>query len=1143
MFRRVIAALVATVAIAALPAAASAVGGAQVQTGRSFLDLRQVQRVKVTPAARTRAAATLGRSLGVQGVVTIDPLTGTPHMVAKLNGFLTAPSSLSPESISLDYVRTHRAVFGLSDAIIAGLRQAPSFVSLDHTTHLRWAQVYHGVPVFENELRANVDQNGQLINVLGSPLSDTSVASTTPGLSAGAALSKARADAGATGMAPSVTSASTGAERWTHFADGSQADLVIFHLGAVNQLAWHMYVYVDSTHTYEYVINAASGRVLFRQNIVDAESGEGSAWFYNPSPIFGPTNGLVDGHTQALRSYPDSWGPISQTALSGNNAHAYSDVNENNKADPSEEVAPNQHTVEGQPMFNYGFTNFTSNFGGNCSTNFPCSWDELGGHVNSDSSWTTDRAQNAAQVFWFVNNFHDHLAAAPIGFTPAAGNFQVNNNGQGGVGNDPVLAENDDGANTDGTGGPDQNHLDNANMATEQDGVSPRMQMYLFSSIVGPPFVDANGGDEADVVYHEYTHGLSHRMITDAQGFPRLDGEESGAMGEGWSDWYAMDYVVSQNLDTDSSTQGDVNLGYYVSEGQHLIRSMAMDCPTTSTVSDCTANTAEGSYNAHTGGYTLANYGHISAGGPEVHADGEIWGQTLWQIRQALVGDQSSPATTNANGNCTGPCSYRAEQLITNAMQIGALDPSMLDERDAILQADQTDFGGADLNTLWSIFANRGMGYYAADLGSGDTSPVPDFHTPPAAGARTASITGKITETAAGSPVANATAQFTNHADLTAHSTSSGQYTIGGLVPGATYPFMVFSANGYDTALVRNITPGPGSNTFNATIRRDWASSSGGGRAVSATAPDLSSFGCGPAGAIDGSQASGWGSYQPGFSGGNGLPSAPLGSRVLVIHLPHTVNVTQFAIDPGAACGDDDTASLGQFKLEVSSDGHTYHQVATGAFGAGNDHRMNAVGLSGSGALASYVRLTELGNQGPDGNSGDTAYQKFMDMSELEVYGTPAFLSPRASFTVSGAHSQGSSLTFNGSHSTHDPSVSITQYHWSFGDGSTGSGGLTHHTYSHHGTFTVSLRVTDSRSQTSTVSQKVVIVGACHVPKLKGKSLSGARNALGAAGCALGKVKRPKKHRNKRLVVGGQSIPPGRTKPHGTKVNVTLVYK
>jgi extracellular elastinolytic metalloproteinase len=432
---------------------------------------------------------------------------------------------------------------------------------------------------------------------------------------------------------------------------------------------------VDSTHVYEYVINAASGRVLFRNNIVESDSGEGTRWLYNPSPIFGPSSGLVDGHTQSLVTYPDSWGPINTNELSGNNAHVYSDVNDNNVADSSEKVPATGHEVEGQPEFNYPFSSNTSDFFDNCSTNFPCSWERLD---VGDNSWTTNRKQNAAQVFWFVNNYHDHLEQSPIGFTPAAGNFQVNNNGQGGLGNDPLHAENDDGANTDGSGGPDDNHIDNANMATEQDGVPPRMQMYLFDN---NNFVDANGGDEADVVYHEYTHGLSHRLITDAQGFPRLDGEEANAMGEGWSDWYAMDYLVSQKLDTDTSTTGDVFLGYYVSGGQHLIRSMSMDCPVGPPAnSDC-----QSSFTSHQGGYTLSDYGQVSGNGPEVHADGEIWGQTLWQIRQAFQ---------TTGGTCAGLCSTKAEDLVTRAMELGPPNPSMLNERDAILLADQTDFGG-----------------------------------------------------------------------------------------------------------------------------------------------------------------------------------------------------------------------------------------------------------------------------------------------------------------------------------------------------------------------------------------------------------------------------------------------------------------
>ncbi len=521
--------------------------------------------------------------------------------------------------------------------------------------------------------------------------------------------------------------------------------------------------------------------------------------------------------------------------------------------------------------------------------------------------------------------------------------------------------------------------------------------------------------------------------------------------------------------------------------------------------------------------------------GPEVHADGEIWGQTLWQIREALA---DAPFSTS-----TGQTSLKAEEIITDGMRLSPPDPSMLDERNAILQADKADFGGAQLTTLWQIFAQRGMGFFASDLGSNDTSPIADFHTPPT---QTGTLSGTVTDQDTHAPVAGVTVELANHNDLVATTNSSGHYTITN-VPAGTYPRAFAFRSGYDVGARTSVTVVQNATANDSfTIRRDWASLAGGGQVKSATAPNLTSFGCGPANAIDQSQGSGWGSYAVNFGGdpSHGLPAAPTGPRSVVIQLPHTVDVRQFAIDPGATCGDDDTASLGQFQIAVSSDGSSFHQVAVGTFHPSNDHRMNLVSLTGSGTGVRFVRLTEKGNQGPDGNQQDTAYQAFMDMSELEVYGTPGFAAPHAAFSVSGPHTQGASLTFNGSASTHDPSLSITQYHWSFGDGSTGSGKVLHHTFHHHGTFTVTLSVKDSHGRSSSVSHKVAINGPCHVPNVKGKSLSGAKRALSSAGCGVGKVKRPsKKRKHKHLVVGSQSIPPGTTKPHGTKVGLTLVYK
>ena len=86
-----------------------------------------------------------------------------------------------------------------------------------------------------------------------------------------------------------------------------------------------------------------------------------------------------------------------------------------------------------------------------------------------------------------------------------------------------------DGASTD-NGLPDSNHVDNANMSTPPDGTPPTMQMYLqhlpgTSYPAGDPFPANNTGDEASTVYHEYTHGLSNRLVVDVHGqqHPRPD--------------------------------------------------------------------------------------------------------------------------------------------------------------------------------------------------------------------------------------------------------------------------------------------------------------------------------------------------------------------------------------------------------------------------------------------------------------------------------------------------------------------------------------------------------------------------------------------------------------------------------------------
>ena len=90
-------------------------------------------------------------------------------------------------------------------------------------------------------------------------------------------------------------------------------------------------------------------------------------------------------------------------------------------------------------------------------------------------------------LFYTSNMMHDITYL--FGFDEAAGNFQQNNFGNGGAGNDYVRSEAQDGSGTN-----------NANFATPPDGASGRMQMYIWNSggevfqILAPPA--AAGGYE-----------------------------------------------------------------------------------------------------------------------------------------------------------------------------------------------------------------------------------------------------------------------------------------------------------------------------------------------------------------------------------------------------------------------------------------------------------------------------------------------------------------------------------------------------------------------------------------------------------------------------------------------------------------------
>jgi extracellular elastinolytic metalloproteinase len=741
--------------------------GGQVRTQ----ELQTSSRVAQQPATRQfLKAAPDGIVLDIAGS------TGTVRWEGNLDGTLTGPSNHSARKIALDYVSAHAAELGLSTSDVQTFDLKRSYRDIAGTHHLFFTQKIKGLIASRNGLTASVDKAGRLLTVGGSPIS-TSAADKLPAASAETITTPAQALAETRGpLAPG--------------ADTSEdtATKVVFATTDGLRPAWETVVTSSETPATT-VIDAVTGQILQQTPLSQDENATGRAFRFFPGSRRG-------GHQVKVDFTGRHWLGPHATILSGNNSHAYSDVDDNNKPGKTEEVHPRTgHS------WSYRLTPFHLGIAKRfCSNPWPCSW-----NPNQPFSWQVNRAQDATQVFYFVNNWHDHLEAAPIGFTEAAGNFQVTNHTHQGKGGDPVITQTDDGANTLRSHGrriglPDGAHVDNANMATPPDGHSPRMQMYLqhqpgtsYGSF-GDPFAPTNVGDEADTVYHEYTHGLSNRLNVDVRGRSTLGGVQAGAMGEGWSDWYAMDYLVDQHLQRDRAKPADVRLFVYDGLGVNFDRTEPMDCRVGQRARLC-----KGGDTNHRGGYTYADYGRV-VGGPEVHGDGEIWAQTLWDLRRALG-------------------SRKSESLVTRAMELAPYNPSFLDMRNAILVADTAVHNGNDHTAIWRVFAHRGMGFFAGSLGGGDTAPGASSARPPATDV-TGTISGTVTDDVSHDPVAGVTVtlafQGSGPADPTAVTKADGTYTLSNL-PRGHYPKLIAIRHHVQVART-SVTVGSGTTTLNLSV-------------------------------------------------------------------------------------------------------------------------------------------------------------------------------------------------------------------------------------------------------------------------------------------------------------------------------------
>ena len=170
------------------------------------------------------------------------------------------------------------------------------------------------------------------------------------------------------------------------------------------------------------------------------------------------------------------------------------------------------------------------------------------------------------------------------------------------------------------------------------------------------------------MVFHEYTHGLSNRLVNNGLGSALL-AKQSRAMGEGWSDFFAMDFLVEKGFEPDTAADGELLHGDYTNSDTlnhgRTRRSTAPSAPQTQRAAPARwAPAPAASPSGTSAGIPLLQ--HPTANFPffEEHAEGELWAQTLWDLRKAIGGSAT-------------------RRLAAEAMRLSPVPPSMIDERDA----------------------------------------------------------------------------------------------------------------------------------------------------------------------------------------------------------------------------------------------------------------------------------------------------------------------------------------------------------------------------------------------------------------------------------------------------------------------------
>ena len=356
-------------------------------------------------------------------------------------------------------------------------------------------QQYQGIEIF-NSVSSFAIKNGQVKNASLSFSKDMSqkVNTTTPAISAATAIGNAVLELGINSPTNLVLLETVSLNSFIYSSGNISLENIPVKLvfqkmeDSSLQLAWDLSIYVlDASHYYSVRVDAVTGTILnigdwvvscsfeehkdhsdsshtensvlfSKEDLTMASFNDDAVYRVYPLPFQSPDDGessisinpSLQGNGSPL-GWHDTDGVAGPefTITRGNNVWAQEDENGNNGSG----FAP-----EGGTDLNFDFEfDFTQ-----------------------DPSLSIEAS--ITNLFYLNNMLHDIFYE--YGFDEASGNFQQNNYGNGGNGNDYVFADAQDGSGTN-----------NANFATPGDGGKPRMQMFLWDgALTSGPLLTINDG-------------------------------------------------------------------------------------------------------------------------------------------------------------------------------------------------------------------------------------------------------------------------------------------------------------------------------------------------------------------------------------------------------------------------------------------------------------------------------------------------------------------------------------------------------------------------------------------------------------------------------------------------------------------------